>query len=447
MIVSTRGGIIMREQVQGSVWDKVFKISERGSSVSRELFAGATTFLCVSYVLAVNPAILGAAGMDVGAVFTATAVSAIIMTLLLALYSNMPFAGLSGMGINAFFAYTIVVQMGHSFAFALTAQLIAGLAFLLIAVTPLKEYLFNAIPHTIKLAVTAGIGLFIALIGLSSAGLIVSNPATIVSIGDLQARSSLISSLGIILIAVFMGRNVKGGIFLAVIIAAVVGFFCGITKLPSTIFSMPPSLAPIWFHYDMSELLSVDMVFVAFTFLFVNLFNVVGVLIGLTNQAEVPQDKQLGVQSSCMKVSALGTIIGSALGTSPHIVAVESAAGIAEGGRTGLTALTIAGLFIASLFLAPLLMVIPVAATAPVLIVVGLFMMASVKDIDFGDISEGLPAFLTIIMMPFAYSIGVGIEWGLISYVLIKVLTGKYRDVSGVMYFLALIFILKETYM
>lgn len=447
MIVSTRGGIIMREQVQGSVWDKVFKISERGSSVSRELFAGATTFLCVSYVLAVNSAILGAAGMDVGAVFTATAVSAIIMTLLLALYSNMPFAGLSGMGINAFFAYTIVVQMGHSFAFALTTQLIAGLAFLLIAVTPLKEYLFNAIPHTIKLAVTAGIGLFIALIGLSSAGLIVSNPATIVSIGDLQAPSSLISILGIILIAVFTGRNVKGGIFLAVIIAAVVGFFCGITKLPSTIFSMPPSLAPIWFHYDMSELLSVDMVFVAFTFLFVNLFNVVGVLIGLTNQAEVPQDKQLGVQSSCMKVSALGTIIGSALGTSPHIVAVESAAGIAEGGRTGLTALTIAGLFIASLFLAPLLMVIPVAATAPVLIVVGLFMMASVKDIDFGDISEGLPAFLTIIMMPFAYSIGVGIEWGLISYVLIKVLTRKYRDVSGVMYFLALIFILKETYM
>ena len=429
MIVSTRGGIIMREQVQGSVWDKVFKISERGTSVSRELFAGATTFLCVSYVLAVNPAILGAAGMDVGAVFTATAVSAIIMTLLLALYSNMPFAGLSGMGINAFFAYTIVVQMGHSFAFALTAQLIAGLAFLLIAVTPLKEYLFNAIPHTIKLAVTAGIGLFIALIGLSSAGLIVSNPATIVRI------------------AVFTGRNVKGGIFLAVIIAAVVGFFCGITKLPSTIFSMPPSLATIWFHYDMSELLSVDMVFVAFTFLFVNLFNVVGVLIGLTNQAEVPQDKQLGVQSSCMKVSALGTIIGSALGTSPHIVAVESAAGIAEGGRTGLTALTIAGLFIASLFLAPLLMVIPMAATAPVLIVVGLFMMASVKDIDFGDISEGLPAFLTIIMMPFAYSIGVGIEWGLISYVLIKVLTGKYRDVSGVMYFLALIFILKEIFM
>ena len=447
MIVSTRGGIIMREQVQGSVWDKVFKISERGSSVSRELFAGATTFLCVSYVLAVNPAILGAAGMDVGAVFTATAVSAIIMTLLLALYSNMPFAGLSGMGINAFFAYTIVVQMGHSFTFALTAQLIAGLAFLLIAVTPLKEYLFNAIPHTIKLAVTAGIGLFIALIGLSSAGLIVNNPATIVSIGDLQTPSSLVSILGIILIAVFTGRNVKGGIFLAVIIAAVIGFFCGITKLPSTIFSMPPSLAPIWFHYDMSELLSVDMVFVAFTFLFVNLFNVVGVLIGLTNQAEVPQDKPLGVQSSCMKVSALGTIIGSALGTSPHIVAVESAAGIAEGGRTGLTALTIAGLFIASLFLAPLLMVIPVAATAPVLIVVGLFMMASVKDIDFGDISEGLPAFLTIIMMPFAYSIGVGIEWGLISYVLIKVLTGKYRDVSGVMYFLALIFVLKEVFM
>ena len=437
----------MSAQVQRSTLDKLFKITERGSSVSRELFAGATTFLCVSYVLAVNPAILGAAGMDVGAVFTATAVSAIIMTLLLALYSNMPFAGLSGMGINAFFAYTIVVQMGHSFAFALTAQLVAGLVFLLIAVTPLKEYLFNAIPHTIKLAVTAGIGLFIALIGLSSAGLVVSNPATLISIGDLQSPSSLVAILGVILIAVFTGRNVKGGIFLAVIIAAVVGFFCGITKLPATVFSMPPSLEPIWFHYDMSEILSVDMLFVVFTFLFVNLFNVVGVLIGLTNQAEVPQDQQMAVQSSCMKVAAIGTIVGSAVGTSPHIVAVESAAGIAEGGRTGLTALTIAGLFIASLFLAPLLLVIPVAATAPVLIVVGLFMMSSVKDINFGDISEGLPAFLTIIMMPFAYSIGVGIEWGLVSYVVIKVLIGKYRDISVVMYFLALIFILKEIFM
>ncbi len=271
----------MSEQVQCSTLDKLFKITERGSSVSRELFAGATTFLCVSYVLAVNPAILGAAGMDVGAVFTATAVSAIIMTLLLALYSNMPFAGLSGMGINAFFAYTIVVQMGHSFAFALTAQLVAGLVFLLIAVTPLKEYLFNAIPHTIKLAVTAGIGLFIALIGLSSAGLVVSNPATLISIGDLQSPSSLVAILGVILIAVFTGRNVKGGIFLAVIIAAIVGFFCGITKLPATVFSMPPSLEPIWFHYDMSEILSVDMLFVVFTFLFVNLFNVVGVLLSL----------------------------------------------------------------------------------------------------------------------------------------------------------------------
>jgi len=430
----------MSAQVQRSTLDKLFKITERRSSVSRELFAGATTFLCVSYVLAVNPAILGAAGMDIGAVFTATAVSAIIMTLLLALYSNMPFAGLSGMGINAFFAYTIVVQMGHSFAFALTAQLVAGLVFLLIAVTPLKEYLFNAIPHTIKLAVTAGIGLFIAL-------LVVSNPATLISIGDLQSPSSLVAILGVILIAVFTGRNVKGGIFLAVIIAAIVGFFCGITKLPATVFSMPPSLEPIWFHYDMSEILSVDMLFVVFTFLFVNLFNVVGVLIGLTNQAEVPQDQQMAVQSSCMKVAAIGTIVGSAVGTSPHIVAVESAAGIAEGGRTGLTALTIAALFIASLFLAPLLMVIPVAATAPVLIVVGLFMMSSVKDINFGDISEGLPAFLTIIMMPFAYSIGVGIEWGLVSYVLIKVLIGKYRDISVVMYFLALIFILKEIFM
>lgn len=429
---------------QMSIWDKLFHITERGSTISGELFAGATTFLCVAYVLAVNPVILSAGGMDGGAVFTATALSAIIMTLLLAFVSNMPFAGLSGMGINAFFAYTVVVQMGHSFAFALTAQLIAGILFLIIALTPLKDLIFDAIPYTLKMAVTAGIGLFITLIGLSSAGLIVSSPATLVSLGDLHTPNSLISILGIILIAVFTVRNVKGGIFLAVIISAIVGFFSGVTELPETILSMPPSLAPITLHYDFSEITSVDMIFVVFTFLFVNVFNVVGVLIGLTSQAEVTPDKQLAVQGSAMKVAAIGTIIGSALGTSPHIVAVESAAGIAEGGRTGLTALTIAVLFIASLFVAPLLLVIPVAATAPVLIVVGLFMMASVKDINFGDISEGLPAFLTIIMMPFAYSIGVGIEWGLVSYVVVKVLSNKYKDVSAVMYVLAAIFIVKE---
>jgi len=429
---------------QMSIWDKLFHITERGSTISGELFAGATTFLCVAYVLAVNPIILSAGGMDGGAVFTATALSAIIMTLLLAFVSNMPFAGLSGMGINAFFAYTVVVQMGHSFAFALTAQLIAGILFLIIALTPLKDLIFDAIPYTLKMAVTDGIGLFITLIGLSSAGLIVSSPATLVSLGDLHTQNSLIAILGIILIAVFTVRNVKGGIFLAVIISAIVGFFSGVTELPETILSMPPSLAPIALHYDFSEITSVDMIFVVFTFLFVNVFNVVGVLIGLTSQAEVLPDKQLAVQGSAMKVAAIGTIIGSALGTSPHIVAVESAAGIAEGGRTGLTALTIAVLFIASLFVAPLLLVIPVAATAPVLIVVGLFMMASVKDINFGDISEGLPAFLTIIMMPFAYSIGVGIEWGLVSYVVVKVLSNKYKDVSAVMYVLAAIFIVKE---
>ena len=429
---------------QMSIWDKLFHITERGSTISGELFAGATTFLCVAYVLAVNPVILSVGGMDGGAVFIATALSAIIMTLLLAFVSNMPFAGLSGMGINAFFAYTVVVQMGHSFAFALTAQLIAGILFLIIALTPLKDLIFDAIPYTLKMAVTAGIGLFITLIGLSSAGLIVSSPATLVSLGDLHTPNSLIAILGIILIAVFTVRNVKGGIFLAVIISAIVGFFSGVTELPETILSMPPSLAPIALHYDFSEITSIDMIFVVFTFLFVNVFNVVGVLIGLTSQAEVPPDKQLAVQGSAMKVAAIGTIIGSALGTSPHIVAVESAAGIAEGGRTGLTALTIAVLFIASLFVAPLLLVIPVAATAPVLIVVGLFMMASVKDINFGDISEGLPAFLTIIMMPFAYSIGVGIEWGLVSYVVVKVLSNKYKDVSAVMYVLAAIFIVKE---
>lgn len=433
--------------MEQSFWDKLFHLTDRGTTVSREIFAGATTFLCVSYVLAVNPMILSAAGMDAGAVFTATAVSAIIMTLLLAFYGNMPFAGLSGMGINAFFAYTVVSGMGHSFAFALTAQLIAGICFLLISLTSLKELIFKAIPHQLKLAVTAGIGLFITLIGLSSAGIITASPATMIAIGDLHNPSSLLAILGVILIAVFTLRNVKGGIFLSVIICAVLGGLLGLTEMPKSVASMPPNLGNIFLAYDTSELLSPDMFFVAFTFLFVNLFNVVGVLIGLTEQAQVPKEVEPKVQGRCMTISSIGTIIGSALGTSPHIVAVESAAGIAEGGRTGLSALTIAILFVVALFFAPLLMIIPVAATAPVLIVVGLFMMSAAKDINWGDLSEALPGFLAMIMMPFAYSIGVGIEWGIVSYVAIKLLSGKYKDISVIMYCLAVLFVLKEIFM
>ncbi len=349
----------------GSLWDRMFRMTERGTTLGREFFAGCTSFLCVSYVLAVNPAILGAAGMDMGAVFTATAVSAIIMTLLLAFYGNVPFAGVSGMGINAFFAYTVVVQMGHSFAFALTAQLIAGLAFLLIAITPMKTMIFDAIPQNIKLAVTAGIGLFITIIGMSSVGIIVSNPGTIVGLGSLHDPNVLIALVGVI-------------------------------------------------------------------------------LIGLTDQAKLTGDDAEKARQRCMTIAAIGTIAGSGFGTSPHIVAVESAAGIAEGGRTGFAALTTGVLFIAALFVAPLLMVIPAAATAPVLIVVGLFMLTAVKGVNFEDISEGIPAFLTIVMMPFAYSIGVGIEWGLVSYVVIKLIAGRHKEISPVMYGLAILFILKE---
>ncbi len=428
----------------GSLWDRMFRMTERGTTLGREFFAGCTSFLCVSYVLAVNPAILGAAGMDMGAVFTATAVSAIIMTLLLAFYGNVPFAGVSGMGINAFFAYTVVVQMGHSFAFALTAELIAGLAFLLIAITPMKTMIFDAIPQNIKLAVTAGIGLFITIIGMSSVGIIVSNPGTIVGLGSLHDPNVLIALVGVILIGVFSARNVKGGIFLAVILCAIIGAVVGITKMPEQVVAMPPSMAPIWFHYDWSEIMSVDMIFVAFTFLFVNVFNVVGVLIGLTDQAKLTGDDAEKARQRCMTIAAIGTIAGSGFGTSPHIVAVESAAGIAEGGRTGFAALTTGVLFIAALFVAPLLMVIPAAATAPVLIVVGLFMLTAVKGVNFEDISEGIPAFLTIVMMPFAYSIGVGIEWGLVSYVVIKLIAGRHKEISPVMYGLAILFILKE---
>lgn len=435
------------QQEQTAIWDKLFKVKERQSTVMRELFAGCTSFLCVAYILAVNPIILGEAGMDMGAVFTATAVSAFIMTLVLSLYANAPFVGVAGMGINAFLAYTVVVQMEHSFMFALTAQLLSGLIFLLIAVTPFKDLLFNAIPQNIKLAVTAGIGLFITMIGLGSSGIIVATPGTMVGIGSLHNPAVLITLIGIILIAVFTARQVKGGIFLAVIICTCLAWGIGLTQLPDKVVAMPPSMGPVMGKFAWDEVMQADMLFVTFTFLFVNLFNVVGVTIGLTDQVKVSGEESRKTNGRSMAAAALGTVVASLLGTSAHIVAVESAAGIAEGGRTGLTALTAAVLFLAALFFAPLLMIIPAAATAPVLIVVGLFMVTAVKGVDFEDISEGIPAFLTIIMMPFAYSIGIGIEWGLVSYVIIKVLTGKHKDISLIMYVLSLIFIGKELFM
>lgn len=427
-----------------SFWDEKFSVSKRGSTVKREIFAGVTSFLCVSYVLAVNPIILGAGGMNEGAVFTATAISAIIITLLLGLYTNMPYIGISGMGINAYFAYTVVVQMGHTFMFALTAELIAGLLFLLIALTPVKDYIFNAIPHNIKMAVTAGIGLFITLIGMTSAGVIISNQGTIIGIGNIGDPKVIVASVGVILIAVMTARGIKGSMFIAIFICTILGFFLGITPIPSQVLSMPPSISPILFKFSFDEIFTVDMFFVVFTFLFVNLFNVVGVLIGLSEQAEVPEGDRQKINGGCMKIAAFGTTLAGLVGASPHIVAVESATGIAEGGRTGIAALTSAALLAVALFFGPLLMVIPSAATAPVLIVVGLFMMMSVKAINFEDITEGVPAFLTIVMMPFAYSIGVGIEWGLVSYVIIKVLAGRLKDVSFIMYALAAIFIVKE---
>ena len=427
-----------------SFWDRKCNVTERGSTIKREIFAGITSFLCVSYVLAVNPIILGASGMNEGAVFTATAICGIIITLLLGIYTNMPYIGISGMGINAYFSYTVVIQMHHSFMFALTAELIAGLLILLIALTPIKDYIFGAIPHNLKLAVTSGIGLFIALIGLSSVGIVVSNQGTIVGLGSFTDPNVIIAMIGVILITAMTARGIKGTMFIAIIVCAILGIFLGITKIPDSILSLPPSMAPVFMKFDFSELVTADMFFVVFTFLFVNLFNIVGVLIGLSEQAEVPEADRQRVNGNCMKVAALGTTIAGIFGASPHIVAVESAAGIAEGGRTGIAAITSSILFVVSLFFAPLLMVIPAAATAPVLIVVGLFMLMCIKAINFEDITEGIPVFLTIIMMPFTYSIGVGIEWGLVSYVVVKLLAGKQKDISAIMYVLALIFILKE---
>lgn len=427
-----------------SILERHFQVTQRGSTVTREIMAGMTSFLCVSYVLAVNPIILGAGGMPPGAVFTATAVTAMLITLLLGLYGKVPYIGVAGMGINAYIAYTVCLQMGHSVPFAMTAMILSGILFLVIALTPIKTYLFNAIPLNLKMAVTAGIGLFITLIGLSSAGIIVPNEGTIIGIGNLMNPTVWVATIGVFLIAILTARGVSGAMFYSIITCAILGFIFNLSTLPEAIVSTPPSMGPLFLQWAGDEIFTIDMFFVVFTILFVNVFNVVGVVIGLHEQAQIPAEAQDEASGKCMQLCALGTTIGGMLGTSPHIVAVESAPGIAVGGRTGLTAVTAAILFGIALFFAPLLQVIPAAATAPVLIVVGLYMMMAVRAIDFDDITEAVPAFLTIVMMPFAYSIGVGIEWGMVSYVVIQVLSGHRTRVSGIMYVLAALFILKE---
>jgi AGZA family xanthine/uracil permease-like MFS transporter len=425
--------------------EKFFKLKENKTTVRTEIIAGITTFMTMAYILAVNPGILSATGMDANAVFTATALSAVVATLVMALWAKLPFALAPGMGLNAFFAFTVVLAMGHSWQFALTAVFLEGIIFLVLTAFNIREVIVNAIPMNIKHAISAGIGLFIAFIGMQNAGLIVKSDATMITLGNMAEHTIWIALFGLIVSGVLLALKVKGALLIGIFASAIVGIPLGVTILPeSNWVSLPPSLEPIFFKFNFSEILTTDMLVVLITFLFVDLFDTVGTLVGVASKANmIDKDGKLPRVKQALFADAVGTTVGAMLGTSTVTTYVESASGVAEGGRTGLTALSTAGMFALALFFAPIFLMVPGAATAPALILVGSFMLSPILKINFDDYTESIPVFLTVIMMPLAYSIAEGIVFGMLSYVLLKLLTGRHKEVSLVMYILALLFLAK----
>lgn len=426
--------------------EKFFKLSANKTTVRTEILAGVTTFMTMAYILAVNPSILGDAGMDKGAVFTATALSAVIATLVMALVAKLPFALAPGMGLNAFFAYTVVLTMGYSWQFALTAVFLEGIIFIILTAFNIREMIVNAIPSNIRYSISVGIGLFIAFIGLQNAGIIVDHPATLVTLGDMSNASVILAILGIFIIGTLLAFRVKGALLIGILIATIIGIPMGLTHLPQghNYVEIPPSLDPIFFKFDFHQIFTIDMLIVLFTFLFVDMFDTVGTLIGVSTKADMLDEKgNIPRVKQALFADAVGTFCGSILGTSTVTTYVESASGVAEGGRTGLTALSTAVLFALALVFAPIFLMIPAAALAPVLIIVGLFMMSPVKKIDLEDFTEAIPAFLTIILMPLTYSIADGIIFGLTAFVLLKVFTGKFKELLILMYILVILFLIK----
>lgn len=430
-----------------SFLERRFKLSEHKTTVKTEVMAGITTFMTMSYILAVNPGMLSEAGMDQGAVFTATILASALGTILMALLANYPFALSAGMGLNAYFTYTVVLNMGHDWTYALTAVFIEGIIFILMSIFNIREAIFRAIPTTLKKGVSVGIGLFITLIGLVNAGIIVDDPATLISIGDLTASPALVTIFGLLVIGVLLKRNVRGSLLIGILASTILAIILGVTSLPTKVFSLPPSLAPIAFKLQWSDIFTKEMFAVVFAFLFVDVFDTIGTLIGVATKADMlDENDNLPNLGPALLSDAIATTAGALLGTSTVTTFVESASGVADGGRTGLTSLTTAGLFLLSLFLFPIFAIIPASATAPALIIVGLFMMSPVKDINFDDYTESIPAFLAIVMMPFAYSVAEGIVWGITSFVILNLLSGKKEKVSILMILLAVLFMVYKIF-
>jgi len=426
--------------------DKFFKITENNSTLKTEIIAGLTTFMTMVYILAVNPSILSDAGMDKDAVFTATALSALIATLVMVLVAKLPFALAPGMGLNAFFAYTVVLGMGYTWQFALTAVFLEGIIFLLLTAFNIRELIVNSIPLNLKHAISVGIGFFIAFIGLQSTGLIVDNPATLVTLGSMKNPGVLIGLTGVLITGFLLAKKVKGALLIGILSSTIIGLFVGVTVIPDNfqMVSLPPSIEPIFFKFEFTKVLSFDMLIVIFTFLFVDMFDTVGTLVGVASTADMlDKDGKVPRVKQALFADSIGTTVGAILGTSTVTTYVESAAGVAEGGKTGMTALTVAVMFGLALFFAPLFMMIPPEATASALIIVGLFMISPIMKIDLNDLTEAIPAFLTIIMMPLTYSIAQGIVFGMLSYVILKLLTGRHKEIKPIMYIIAVLFIIK----
>lgn len=424
--------------------EKLFKLRERGTTVSREVVAGITTFLAMAYILAVNPGILSDAGMSFGPVFTATAVSSAIATLVMAFLANLPVALAPGMGLNAFFTYTVVISMGCSWQFALTAVLVEGILFIILSLVGIREAIIRSIPASLRKAVAVGIGLFIALIGLSNAGVTSSSLGTIIGFVTLNTSNpaALVAILGLIVTVVLYVLNVPGSILIGIAVTTVIGIPFGVTTVPSGFSPVSLPSAPYFLQFEWTDVLSLKFFIVFFTFLFTDMFDTIGTLMGVSEQAGLT-DKNGNIPNAkgALLADAVGTVAGAMLGTSTVTSFVESSSGVAAGGRTGLASVVTAVFFLLALFFSPLFALIPSAATAPALIFVGFLMMKSVSSIDFSELTEGIPSFITIMVMPFGYSIAKGISWGIIAYVICKVAGKKAKEIPLVTWILAAFFV------
>ena len=430
---------------------KAFGFNPEVHKLRTEIVAGITTFLTMAYILAVNPSIFAALpGMPNGAVFTATALASLLATLVMAFYAKKPFALAPGMGLNAFFVFTVCLTMGYSWQFALTAVLLEGIIFIILTVTKVRSWLINAIPYSIKQAIGAGIGLFIAFIGLQNAGIIVDNGATLVSLGKITEGTALLAVIGVVITSALLILKVKGGILLGILATTLIGL---LIKDPATgvaithfngVLSTPPSIKPIFCQFEWGRILSWDMLVVVFTFLFIDMFDTIGTVVGVSVKSGMVDEKgNVDGINKVLMADSVATVAGAMFGTSTTTTYIESASGVSEGGRTGLTSFVIALCFAVALFFSPIFLAIPGAATGPVLFIVGVMMMSPVKDIDWGDYSESIPAFVTMLLMPLAYSISDGIMLGMISFVLLNAISGKFKKISVMMWILAVLFILR----